>query len=113
MYKTNKLSYQLVGRWVIASEFFTLPNLIAGREIVPELVPYFKGHERLVSAVADLISSEERMNQQRRELAAATERFAGRIASAGAADAIEEMAGIERVSPTSSALPEAMHGARH
>lgn len=94
MYKTNKLFYNLFGRFVITSEFFTLPNLIAGREVVPELIPYFKGHARLVDAVDALISSPERMQGQRTDLLGVSSVFEGRIASGRAADAIERFAGL-------------------
>lgn len=94
MYKTNKLFFKIVGRHVITAPFFTLPNLIAGGEIVPELVPYFKGHERLVNVAEALIASPEAQERQRRDLSAVCEQFAGKIASNQAADAIERMAGV-------------------
>ena len=99
MYKTNKLFYNCAGRFIITTEFFTLPNLIAGREIVPELIPYFKGHERLVNAVEALLASPQAQQQQREDLQALCERFAGKIASAQAAAAIGRVAGAasERV----------------
>lgn len=96
MYKTNKLFFKLVGRHVITSPFFTLPNLIAGREVVPELVPYFKGHERLLNVVEALIASALAQERQRAELRAVCDRFDGRHASSEAADAIERVAGVTK-----------------
>ncbi|MBL0926364.1 MAG: hypothetical protein IBJ11_01770 [Phycisphaerales bacterium] len=94
VYKTNKLAYQCIGRWVITTKFFALPNLIAGREIVPELIPYFKGSGRLVDAADALLSSPEAQEAQRRALVEVIHKFAGKLASAEAADAIERMAGV-------------------
>jgi lipid-A-disaccharide synthase len=97
MYKTNKVFFKVVGRHVITSPYFTLPNLIAGREIVPELVPYFKGHERLLNVVDALITSADAQERQRAALRMVCERFEGRHASANAADAIERVAGVAAV----------------
>lgn len=94
MYKTNELSWKAVGRFLIRVPFVALPNLIAGREVVTELFPYFKGHERLTDAVDALLSSPEAQEQQRRDLQQVGAAFSGHIASASAADAIEEMAGL-------------------
>lgn len=97
LYKTNELFWNCVGRRLITTRFISLPNLIAGREAVTELFPYFKGHDRLTRAIDALISDEDAMTSQRRALAAICGRFAGRIASAGAADGIEHVAGIRSV----------------
>lgn len=91
LYKTGTLMYQCVGRWVLTTTHFALPNLIAGREIVPELIPYFEDSGRLTDAVDALIQSEEAQQLQKEELRAITLKFEGRNASEGAADAIEKM----------------------
>lgn len=97
IYKTNRLSYNLVGQWILTTEYLTLPNLIAGREVSRELVPYFKGHERLVEAAEALISDPEAQAAQRRDLLSIVSKFEGKMASAEAADAIEEVAGLRPV----------------
>lgn len=94
IYKTNELTYKAVGRWVINTERFTLPNLIAGRDIVTELVPYFSGTDRLVHAVERLMDDPSAQELQRRELRAVCERFAGMDAAKNAAAAIAEAAGL-------------------
>lgn len=91
MYKTNKLMYNLIGRWLITTPFFGLPNLIAGREIVPELIPYFKGHQRLVDAMRPVMTDESVRAQQEKDLDEVAGKFDGLRASTEAADAIEEM----------------------
>lgn len=96
LYKTNRLAWNWVGRHVITTRFISLPNLIAGREAVTELFPYFKGHERLTRAVEDLVFSPGAQAEQRRALAEVCDRFAGRTASSGAADVIEYVAGVQR-----------------
>lgn len=96
LYKTNRLAWRWVGRWLITTRFISLPNLIAGHEAVRELFPYFKGHARLAEATDELISDEQAMEDQRLAQDRIRARFAGRVASCGAADVIERVAGIRR-----------------
>lgn len=100
IYKVNELTFNTLGRALIASPYYTLPNLIANQEIVPELVPYFKGHERLVTMADDILRSSDRMEAQRLNLRSISAKFAGKMASADAASAIEEMLGL-----TASTVP--------
>lgn len=91
-YRSNPLAYSLLGRWLLQTEFLTLPNLIAGREIVPEHVPHFGGAEPLVADADRLLKSEEAAEQQRLELARVVHAFADREAGPAAARVIAEMA---------------------
>ncbi|HBS28066.1 MAG TPA: hypothetical protein DEB06_01135 [Phycisphaerales bacterium] len=94
MYKTNELSWKCAGQFLLRVPFVALPNLIAGREVVTELFPYFKGHERLVEAVDALLCGPERQARQRQGLQGVCAVFAGHLASASAADAIGSVAGL-------------------
>lgn len=93
-YKSNPLLYATLASWLVSTEFFTLPNLIAGREIVPELVPHFDGAGPIVEAARALLDSAEAVERQRSELDAVARRFASTNAAIGAADAIERVAGL-------------------
>jgi lipid-A-disaccharide synthase len=93
-YKSSPLAYYLVGKWVVSTKFFTLPNLLAHREIVPEFVPHFGGAAEIVAAARALIDAPAKAQQQREELARVIELFRDRHAAAAAADAIEEIAGL-------------------
>jgi lipid-A-disaccharide synthase len=94
MYKVNKLFFRVMAPLLIRTRYFTLPNLIASQEVIPELVPYFKGSERLIEAARRLLDSPERQEAQRLNQRAITSQFAGTMAAHGAADAIEEIAGL-------------------
>ncbi|MDX2116332.1 MAG: hypothetical protein SFZ24_12035 [Planctomycetota bacterium] len=96
MYKINKLQWNAFGKRLIMTRFISLPNLIAGRPVISELFPYFKGHERLVEAVDALVSDPAAREAQRRGLLEVCERFAGRTASTRSADVIEEISGARR-----------------
>jgi lipid-A-disaccharide synthase len=39
MFRASPLAWHLYARWLIKAPFLSLPNLVAGREIVPELMP--------------------------------------------------------------------------
>ncbi len=94
-YKSNPLPYYLVGKWVVSTKYFTLPNVLAHREVVPEFVPHFGGHEPLVAAAAALLDDPARADVQREELRRIADLFRGRNAASAAADAIAEMAGLK------------------
>ena len=77
---TDRLIYTLARDLLFTTDHFTLPNLIAGHEIVPELVPHFGDAEPIVRHATDLLESSEHSNAQRAELRAVVEKFAGRSA---------------------------------
>jgi lipid-A-disaccharide synthase len=93
-YKSSRVGYYLVGKWVVSTKFFTLPNLLAHREIVPEFVPHFGGAGEIVKAARDLIDHPLKAQAQREELGRVIELFRDRNASSAAADAIEEIVGL-------------------
>lgn len=93
-YKGSPLVYYSLAKWIVSTKFFTLPNVLAHREIVPEFVPHFGGSEPIVAAARSLIDNPAEMQRQRDELARVVAMFRGRNASASAADGIEEVAGL-------------------
>src|SRR5690606_36200109 len=94
MYKTNKLMYNCIGRWMLTTKHFALPNLIAGREVVPELIPYFSDTGQLLEAMEKLLADPGAQQAQREAQAEIVAKFRGPNASESAADAIEKMLGL-------------------
>lgn len=94
VYKSSPLVYHLLARWLLSTAHYSLPNLVAGRKIVPELVPHFGGPEALVDEAVALLERPELADRQRRDLAEVASRFEGRHAASGAADEIERVAGL-------------------
>jgi len=90
--QSSPVIYHSVRLVAVSTKFFTLPNILAHREIVPELVPHFGGAEEVVAAARTLLDSPDQMSRQREELARIVAMFKGRDAAASAADAIEEVA---------------------
>lgn len=92
--KAWRLPHAVLGRMLFTSEFFTLPNLIAGRAIVPELVPHFGDGRELAVGVYRLMRQPDFAADQRAALAEVCRKFEGRRAGPLAADAIEAMLGL-------------------
>lgn len=84
----DRIIYTLARDVLFTTDHFTLPNLIAGREIVPELVPHFGDAEPIVRHATDLLESEDLASAQRTELQRVVEKFKGRSASPAAAEVI-------------------------
>lgn len=94
-YRPDWLLYQLVGRWIVTSPHYTLPNLIAGKRIVPELIPHFRSDgDDLYRGLLRIARQPGFAEDQRAALVAACRRFEGKSASVLAADAIEQVAGL-------------------
>lgn len=82
----------MIARWSLGIEWFAMPNLIAGAEIVPELIQGEATRDRIAAALAPLFQGEAR-ERQIEEL----DRASRRLGSAGAAKRtaliVEEMLG--------------------
>lgn len=95
IYRPSKVVYYCIGKWLISTRLFTLPNLVAGREIIKELIPHFGDGEELAIEIIKLMRRDGYADEQRESLAAVVRRFAGKDAAVESADAIERMLGYE------------------
>lgn len=95
VYKSNPVFFALLGSWLIDTELFALPNLIAGKEIVPELIPHFGDSKPIIEAARRLLDEPKLVDEQAAALREVTARFEGYSASPSAADAVEEMLGLK------------------
>ena len=53
---------------VVATPHFTLVNILAGRRIVPELVPWRRGTRRLIGMVLEMMSDLGCLHETRKSL---------------------------------------------
>jgi len=90
VYRVSALSYWL-GRLLIRLEHVSLVNLIAGKEVVPELLQGDATTGSIASYVCALLSDQDRLNQIRAELLAVREKLGGSGASDRAAGIAVEM----------------------
>ncbi len=106
VYRSNPVLYFALAQWLLASEYLTLPNLIAGREVVPELVPHFGGPEPLIAKAHELLTDAHAAEAQRANLRQIVDRFREKDAGREAALHIERVLGLsaggERLSEASA-----------
>ncbi len=69
MYNASRLFYHLVGRWLIHTPFLSLPNILAGREIVPEFMPYYSSVKPIVECAIRLLTDDEERQRMTEALA--------------------------------------------
>ncbi|MBK8268577.1 MAG: lipid-A-disaccharide synthase [Planctomycetes bacterium] len=68
MYQTPKWPYLLVGRWLIHTPFLSLPNILAGREIVPEYMPYYDSTGPIIAKTFEWLANPNTLARVRGEL---------------------------------------------
>ncbi|CAN5830068.1 lipid-A-disaccharide synthase [soil metagenome] len=101
-YRFNKawiLPHILIGKFVFSTRMFTLPNLIAGRRIVPELVPHFGDGHQLAVGIYRLLRQPGFADDQKAALAQVLALFEGKSAKNLAADAIGAALDLPPVPP--------------
>ena len=63
MYNASRVFYHLFARWMIRTPFLSLPNILAGREIVPEFMPYYTSTAPIADKAIALLESDLREMQ--------------------------------------------------
>lgn len=87
VYKVNWLTY-LVGRLVVKVNWLGMPNVIAGREIVPEFIQQDAKPEHIAAVARILLEDDAKREAMQRELGKVVESLGGTGASERAADLI-------------------------
>jgi lipid-A-disaccharide synthase len=90
VYKTSRLGYHLLGRWLLHTRELSLVNILAGRRIVPELMPWFGDVKHLIDATLDAMDDYGWLVDTRNKLLALT----APLRSAGPATAAENAADL-------------------
>lgn len=96
MYNGSKWGYRMVGRFLIQTPHLSLVNILAGRRIVPEFMPYYTSTEPIAAEALDLLENDARREQVRSDLRAVIASLGAASASHGAADIVEEMLAAAR-----------------
>jgi lipid-A-disaccharide synthase len=63
MYQSSKLLWHLVGRWLIKSEYLSLVNILAEKELVPEFMPYFNSIEPIATVIEKMFNDPDKLSQ--------------------------------------------------
>lgn len=87
MYNASRWGYELVAKHLIRTPHLCLVNILAGRRLVPEFMPYYLSTEPIAVAALELLNSEAK----RAEMAAGLNQL---ITSLGSRSAADEAASI-------------------
>jgi lipid-A-disaccharide synthase len=70
MYQTSPAMWHLIGRWLITTKYLSLVNILAGKELVPEYMPYFRSIEPIIETIYHLLEDRTRLAQINSDLLA-------------------------------------------
>jgi lipid-A-disaccharide synthase len=87
VYKVNWLTY-LIGRSVITVNWLAMPNVIAGKSIVPEFIQHEAKRARITAATRELLESTSKRDAMQQDLAKVVNSLGGPGASERAAKLI-------------------------
>jgi lipid-A-disaccharide synthase len=90
VYKASALNWRIFHP-MIQTKFVGLPNLIAGRQIVPELLQDELNAEHLAAQIRDLLGDKQMLERQREELQEVTHKLGEKDASKRAAQSILDL----------------------
>ena len=82
-YRVGRLGYNLLGRWLLKTPHLSLVNILAGRRLVPELMPWHGRISEVTETVLEVMEDYGWLCQTRRDLLALTDNL--RAARAGSA----------------------------
>ncbi len=91
MYQSSKLAWKLLGQWLVRTPYLSLVNILAGREMVPEFMPYFESIDPIAERCDELVGDKNRLAALSDELVDMVEPMAGGRACEKVARIIEEM----------------------
>jgi lipid-A-disaccharide synthase len=95
VYRLSPLTY-LIGKPFVKVDTYAMPNLVAGRRIVPELIQSDFTPERVAAETVAFLTDRERHARTREALRRVREKLGTRGASGRAAEAILEVARARR-----------------
>lgn len=68
LYNAGRWSWLLLGRWIVRTPYLSIPNILAGREIIPEFMPYYRSTEPIVARAVDWLRDPPTLARVRRDL---------------------------------------------
>jgi lipid-A-disaccharide synthase len=91
MYQSSKWMWYLLGRWLVRLPHLSLPNILAGRELVPEFMPYFNSVEPIIERAHGLLCASSRLTAVSQALIELVRPLTEHRASDTVADIVLEM----------------------
>jgi lipid-A-disaccharide synthase len=93
MYQSSRVLWHLVGRWLVKTKYLSLVNILAGRELVPEFMPYFASVEPIAAKCVELIADGDGLSRVSGELVKLVQPLSAGNASQKTAGIVGEMLG--------------------
>ncbi|MHC4622355.1 MAG: lipid-A-disaccharide synthase [Planctomycetota bacterium] len=91
MYQSSRILWHLVGRWIVKTRFLSLANLLAGRQVVPEFMPYFSSIDPIVETIERFLEDRDMLVRLSAELVDVAAPLSGARASEKVAQIVGEM----------------------
>jgi lipid-A-disaccharide synthase len=91
MYQSSRILWHLFGHMIIKTKYLSLVNILAGRELVPEFMPYFTSIEPIVASIERLLQNRDKLAQLSSELTKLTKPLAEKKACREVAKTAVEM----------------------
>jgi len=91
MYQSSRILWYLVGWWLIKPKYLSLVNILAGKELVPEFMPYFSSIEPIVESIEQLLEDKVELTRISSELIKLAEPLAEKKAREEVAKIVVEM----------------------
>jgi lipid-A-disaccharide synthase len=70
MYNGSKWGYRIVGRFLITTPHLSLVNILAGRRVVPEFMPYYTSTQPIAAEALDILGNPARQARIKADLRA-------------------------------------------
>ena len=93
MYQSSRILWRLVGTWVIKTKYLCLVNILAGRELVPEFMPYFTSTDPIAESIERFLDDTDKLTQLSGNLAELTRPLGRKNAGEEVAQVVVEMLG--------------------
>ncbi len=91
MYQSSRILWHLAGRWLVKARYLSLVNILAGKELVPEFMPYFGSIEPVIESIERLLEDKEQLTRTSSELINLVEPLAEKRACEQVAEMVVQM----------------------
>jgi len=91
MYQSSRILWHLLGRWLLKTKYFSLVNILANKELVPEFMPYFSSIKPILEAIELLLEDSDKLAQTSGELIQLAEPLTEKKACKQVAEIVTQM----------------------
>ena len=93
MYNHSRWLYSVFGRWLITTKFLSIPNILAGRAVVPEFMPFYRTVDPIIARALEMLQTPASLERIRADLKSLIAPIVKPGAAAGAAAELAKVVG--------------------